>query len=122
MFYFGNMIGETGDRPGSAAVTVLDIIKVRRRMGGRGAGLSEPSDFNRDGRVNALDTIIARGNQLRGTLRLLNAPASDAGAASIGSTGTFGDAPIQLAPANASTSKTSGVWEETQPDLLGRQA
>jgi hypothetical protein len=105
VFYFGNLVGETGDSA-AAAVTAADVAAVR-------ADLASPSnlppssatDLNRDGRVNATDYAIVRGAMSRGALALITAPA--AAPASVASTtltrSAFSDAVI--APATPTRSK-----------------
>jgi hypothetical protein len=60
IFQFGNLIGETGDDPAAAVVSPGDFLRVRSRRSAS-VGVTEPCDFNRDGRVNALDEAVARG-------------------------------------------------------------
>ena len=61
-FTFGNLIGETGDASARfAVVNALDVANVRRALN-TDAGLASRVDFNRDGRVNALDLAVARTN------------------------------------------------------------
>ena len=59
-FLFGNLAGETGDDPAAAAVGPADLLRARARQTAR-ADVTDPCDFNRDGRVNALDVAVARG-------------------------------------------------------------
>ena len=118
VFYFGNLVGETGDSTTIARVDALDILGVKRNLSTRPAAVTSRYDFNRDGKVNALDAVIARSSQLRASLRLLNAPAG-AGAAGIAA---FSESPITVAPAPAATAlKAAAAWRESQADLLGRQ-
>jgi len=65
VFLFGNLVGETGSRgaglvrPGAAAaVDGHDVNAVRGAMSSRPAGPADRHDFNRDGRVNALDLVV----------------------------------------------------------------
>ena len=62
VFYFGNAIAETGDSPG---VTAADVLATRQNPHPffDPAEIDNPYDFNRDRRVNAIDTLIARNNQ-----------------------------------------------------------
>lgn len=61
VFYFGNLVGETGDAGGAMRVSNVDLFAVRRRLLRSMAGSSADSfDFNRDGRVNALDAAAVR--------------------------------------------------------------
>ena len=79
-FYFGNSVGETGD-PGPAAgslvVNGLDLLAARRQLGIAPAPLTSVVDFNRDGRVNALDVAAVRGNYYS-LLVLIHPPAAAA--------------------------------------------
>lgn len=63
-FYFGNAIGSSGDTPTSAAVTLDDPVVTRSNTTGylTPATITDPYDYNRDGRVDATDELIARNN------------------------------------------------------------
>ena len=61
VFYFGNLIGESGDGATPLRVGALDLAAVKRGLNTT-AGVESPFDFNRDGRVNALDLALARQN------------------------------------------------------------
>jgi hypothetical protein len=71
VFYFGNLVGETGDDPGGATVTTADVLGTRAHQS-RPTSLTDRFDFNRDGRVNALDQAIARAD-FSGKLVMFNA-------------------------------------------------
>jgi len=60
---FGNLVGESGDAPGAAfaVVGLADVLRSRARQSGA-VGVAEWCDFNRDGRVNALDLSVARAH------------------------------------------------------------
>jgi len=64
VFYFGNAIGDTGDSLGDAMVTATDEQGVRTHPSTilNPAGINSPYDFNRDGKVDAVDMILARNN------------------------------------------------------------
>ncbi|HZN63975.1 MAG TPA: hypothetical protein VFB66_01655, partial [Tepidisphaeraceae bacterium] len=66
VFYFGNLIGETGDGAagGRLAVTMLDFLRTRRALSPQ-AAVTNAYDFNRDGRVSVLDLALSRTNQSR---------------------------------------------------------
>ena len=72
VFYFGNLAGDTGNAAAAARVDGLDVIGVRRNLFTRSATVSSRWDFNRDGRVDVLDFVVARRNQSR-SLTLLSA-------------------------------------------------
>ena len=61
MFYFGNLIGDTGDGASPLRVTALDVSGVKRAAN-TDSPLTGRFDFNRDGRVNALDLAAERSN------------------------------------------------------------
>ena len=61
-FYFGNIVGESGDSPEHSRVDVLDEIAARNHPHTFlfPAAVDDPFDFNRDQRVDATDQLIAR--------------------------------------------------------------
>jgi len=62
VFYFGNLVGETGaNDAGAIGVTAVDVVRVRAAQA-PGVTLSSLYDFNRDGRVNAFDLAAARAH------------------------------------------------------------
>ena len=65
VFYFGNAVGETGDSLADAKVDVTDMLTTRQNPQPffDPATIDNVHDFNRDRRVNAIDTLIARDNQ-----------------------------------------------------------
>ena len=70
VFYFGNLIGESGDSSTIAAVDLNDEIASRtHKTGFSAAAIDNHYDYNRDGKVNATDDLIARHN-LPNTLEL----------------------------------------------------
>jgi hypothetical protein len=64
VFYFGNADGSTGVNPLSAAVTVQDQVVTLSNVTGflNPASITNPYDFNRDGRVDATDVLVARNS------------------------------------------------------------
>jgi glucuronoarabinoxylan endo-1,4-beta-xylanase len=63
VFYFGNLIGESGDSSAIAAVDLNDEIASRtHKTGFSAATIVNLYDYNRDGKVNATDDLIARHN------------------------------------------------------------
>ncbi len=59
-FYFGNLVGESGD---DLAISAADESAARtNRTGFSAAAIANRYDFNRDGKVNATDELIARNN------------------------------------------------------------
>jgi hypothetical protein len=60
VFYFGNAIGESGD---NGVVDENDELASRtHKTGFSTAAVTNPYDYNRDGKVNATDDLIARDN------------------------------------------------------------
>jgi hypothetical protein len=99
VFYFGNLVGEIGNDPAGANVNAVDLVMVRRNFtaAGKTVPLTNKYDFNRDGKVNALDLALARMGSASGTLTRLTAPAASGAA-------------IATAP---STSKTQAVFSQS---------
>ena len=77
VFYFGNLVGETGDDPAGAgealSVTAPDVRRTRAALGRTDADSLRRFDFNRDGVVNVVDLAVVKGNVGRG-LPSLTAP------------------------------------------------
>ena len=66
VFFFGNLIGETGDGNGGLRVNALDVAGTKRALTTIGtAPVTNRFDFDRDGRVNALDVAAVKGNLTR---------------------------------------------------------
>jgi subtilisin-like proprotein convertase family protein len=74
VFYFGNLIGDTGSGNSASAVrvTAADVVAVRAALNKSDRPVTDATDFNRDGRVNASDYAIAR-NGVGASLSLLTA-------------------------------------------------
>ena len=75
VFYFGNAVGETGDRQFDAMVNLSDLQGVRQNATPFGveANIVNLFDFNRDGVVNLSDGLAARddGSKTSNALNLL---------------------------------------------------
>jgi len=84
VFYFGNVVAETGNTPADARVTTADLLLVRNtpRSFLDPAPIDFPYDFNRDRRVNATDVLLARKHQtgFLDALELIRAPEAAAAA------------------------------------------
>ena len=65
VFYFGNLIGETGDGTSPFRVTAADLGAIKKALNSD-ATVSSRYDFNRDGKVTALDLGLAKANLNRG--------------------------------------------------------
>ncbi|MDB5321008.1 MAG: pyrrolo-quinoline quinone [Phycisphaerales bacterium] len=88
VFYFGSAIASTGNNPASAAVTTADDLGARANKTGLGsATLTNVYDFNRDGRVDVQDELIARSHHSGLSPLQLIAPPAAAGAAPVVVTG-----------------------------------
>jgi hypothetical protein len=82
VFYFGNLVGETGDGAAATArVNAVDLAQVRRHFSPRNVAVDSTYDLNRDGQVNSLDVLIAKSNQGLHTLRMFTAPGTTPAAA-----------------------------------------
>lgn len=71
VFYFGNLVGSSG----GLTVTRADEVAARSDLHGftNPAGITNVHDYNRDGRVDAVDQLIARRN-VGGSLVVLDPP------------------------------------------------
>ena len=75
VFYFGNAIGESGNSAADAVVDSTDEVASRtHKTGFTAAAIDNHYDYNRDGRVNATDDLIARHNPSGSTPLQLIAP------------------------------------------------
>jgi L-ascorbate metabolism protein UlaG (beta-lactamase superfamily) len=78
VFYFGNVVGETGNSSANSFVSAADEIAIRSHFTpvGESAPIDSAYDLNRDGKVDMADESIARGNRrlLSGALPLFAAP------------------------------------------------
>ena len=103
VFYFGNVIGETGGSSGNAIVNLTDVSLVRINQSSfSSVGINSLYDFDRNGRVNLLDIAVARTNQSGfSAVQLITAP-------SAGSTSkTFSVASLNASVASVATSSKS---------------
>ena len=63
VFYFGNLVGETGDDATGAGATVssMDVLGARRAAGAS-AAIDNPFDFDRTGTVTDIDMVLCRNS------------------------------------------------------------
>jgi hypothetical protein len=64
VFAYGNLVGETGDRPTGTTpyrINAADLGAVKRFLNAA-AAIDSDSDVNRDGRINALDLGVVKRN------------------------------------------------------------
>ena len=114
VFYFGTAVGESGNSTSDAIVDSTDELGARNDPHSflNPADLSNVHDYNRDGRVDALDQIIARDN------------ANDAGTALVlWQAPSFFAAPAtrRAAPvAAAAHPKPTDPWEVLKQRLVAR--
>ncbi len=133
VFYFGNAPGETGNSATDARVDAADVLATRQnpRPFFNPAQIDTPYDFNRDRRVNAIDTLIARNNQTwAGTeLNLLDltdqAAAVESEAKNAGQAPPLNDAPLNDAPLNGlvtsdSSEKADWLYEFSPGDVSAK--
>lgn len=83
VFYFGNLVGESGNTPDGAteaAVNALDVVAARNQTYSNAVPVINRYDFNRDGKVNSTDVLLVRSNQ-SASLGLITAPSSRTAAA-----------------------------------------
>jgi hypothetical protein len=114
VFYFANLVGDTGNDRGTPRVDALDLARTRAAVGRTDAASLDRFDFNRDGAINASDVLITRNNQ-RATLPLFTAPA----AASTPRTVVLADAPLPTMTSRPATRPPRrGVLDPAQPGLL----
>jgi hypothetical protein len=65
VFYFGNLVGETGAAVGaSLSLNALDTLRTRAALSHRRpVPVTSVFDFNRDGRVDVRDLALARARR-----------------------------------------------------------
>ena len=76
VFYFGSLVGESGDAPTPLRVSALDLAATKRTLNTRGAA-TQSTDFDLDGRVDALDLAMVK-RSLGRSLGTFNAPVEPA--------------------------------------------
>jgi len=108
VFYFGSLVGDTGDSATAFRVNALDLGAVKKALNGT-AGITSRVDFNRDGRINALDLGAAKLNLNRS----LAAPAISLAA-------SVATAALEPSPAPAAgLFSTTRVRDDATADVLG---
>jgi hypothetical protein len=103
VFYFGSLVGETGDAASPGRVTGTDLLGLRRSMAGVAGFPWTRYDFDHDGRLTAFDVLAIRSN-LNRTLPLIAAPPA---------------APAASPFAQSVTPRPSHPWDES--DVSGAQ-
>jgi len=82
VLYFGNLVGETGDALSPLRLSAADLGGVKAALNSA-AGIDSRFDFNRDGKVNALDLGAVRANLLH-SVAPIQPPLPAAGPAAAG--------------------------------------
>ena len=121
VFYFGNLVGETGDRGTPLRVTAADFTQFRAQMSvTRPSDKTSRFDFNRDDRVRVTDLALLRA-QLGRSLVTLTAPPVEGAApvAAAAARAAFGDVPIGAANAPLPPSDGTGLLRDAT-DVLRR--
>ncbi len=64
VFFFGNRIGDTfdGTPPSQFVTNAVDEVRVRNNQPAMGLSVSNAYDFDKNGRLDAVDMILARNN------------------------------------------------------------
>jgi hypothetical protein len=99
VFYFGSLVGETGNGRNDPRVDAFDVALTRANVGNVQPAAVNRFDFDRNGRIDVVDVLIARSNAQR-RLRLLVAPTSVA---------TGSPEPVQAVPVPSSPARRSAA-------------
>jgi hypothetical protein len=110
VFYFGNLVGETGDNTAPLRVNALDLVAARRAIASA-SPITGRFDFDRDGRVSALDLAAVRAHTNRALAPIAPGFSGAAGAAAAPAPGAVRIAPPEPLPVRR-------VWDATTLDLL----
>lgn len=85
VFYFGNVIGECGNSTTNALVDATDELAARNDPHSflNPASITNPHDYNRDGKVDVTDQLIARNNgtQAGAAVQLISVPSTGSSSA-----------------------------------------
>lgn len=80
VFYFGNLVGDTGNQPKTPAVEAADLVRTRNAIGSGSAAITNLFDFDRSSAVGAGDLVTVRNNVGKALPPLqTNAPALNGG-------------------------------------------
>jgi hypothetical protein len=80
VFYFGNLVGETGNAA-APAVNALDVTATRSQVSTKAAGVTSRFDFDHNGRVDAGDLATVRGAMGKSLVTFAAPPVGAASAA-----------------------------------------
>jgi subtilisin family serine protease len=120
-FYFGNLVGETGNVPADATVNAFDYAATRTAQRTAPVTIDNAYDFNRDGLVNALDLAVVRRQS--STLPLPTVPNGVPPAPVAAAAAQFSTTPVTAAPLEVQSVATLLGAERIRPDtrspLLG---
>jgi hypothetical protein len=123
VFYFGNTIGESCDNQTNAVVNFDDELGSRiHKSGFAVVAIDNFYDYNRDGKVNSTDDLIARRNTAGPALQLIAPPVGGALAASDALQPLAADAilPVPMAPAIITLTQSETI--ASAPTLSGLHA
>jgi hypothetical protein len=112
VFYYGNLVGETGDRATPFRVSAMDVAGTRDAYTGIDlAPITTRFDHNWDRRVNARDVVLARLN-LSHSLRVLTAPAAPPAAGASNTPAPVAAATSPAPGANAATTAATAILRD----------
>jgi len=126
VFYFGNLVGETGNQSGFANVSASDVnlVKAALAAGTSSVPIDSALDFNRNGLLSTSDVNLAK-LYAGAALPLLNAPAIGAAvaaaavpAASVSAAVISGTAPDAPADPGSTSAIATAVAPPPPPPLL----
>ena len=117
VFYFGSAPGDTGDRPGSAAVDGADVLLTRAAMRDPTPTVTSRFDHDRNGRMDARDLAIVRAAAAQPALRLA-APASVAAAERSSTRGAYRPATAGVLSPNAEDDAAPGTPLAPAPGVV----
>jgi hypothetical protein len=112
-FYFGNLVGETGNVPGDATANAFDYAATRTAQRATPVAIDNAYDFNRDGVVNALDLAIVRRQSE--TVPLFTVPNGVPPPPPVAAAATFSTAPVSSDPLEVQSVTTLVGAERIRP-------
>ena len=124
VFYYGNLIAETGNSTTDARVTAADVTLTQNNVGPATVGITNDYDFNRDGRVTAADVTIAQNSVSPGSLQLITVPAGSAAPAVLAATPAAAPAvsPVVIATGPVKPTGSTGVSSTNTPSPAPKPA
>ena len=121
VFYFGNVIGESGNDLASAIVDLADVGTTRINQSGFSlVPIDHPQDYNRDRRVDLVDVGIARVNQSGFSRVNLITPDGSSSSSNFGSGGSAGDSNGRFGEGKSGGDNAPGTG--SPPQLAGSES